>query len=51
MKPSPDIAYRSARILIVDDERTNRQLMEVMLAPKGGSGVRQGATSTEVVSV
>jgi len=33
--PSPDIIDHPARILIVDDERLNRQLLEVMLAPEG----------------
>ena len=31
----PDLADHPARILIVDDERQNRQLLEVMLAPEG----------------
>src|SRR5688572_18026353 len=35
MNPRPDIAYHQARILIVDDERQNRQLLEVMLTPEG----------------
>jgi len=35
MQLSPDIAENPARILIVDDERHNRQLLEVMLAPEG----------------
>ncbi|MDP9002567.1 MAG: response regulator [Myxococcota bacterium] len=35
MKPTPDIADRPARVLIVDDERHNRQLLEVMLASEG----------------
>jgi PAS domain S-box-containing protein len=35
MNPRPDIAYHQARILIVDDERHNRRLLEVMLAPEG----------------
>jgi CheY-like chemotaxis protein len=35
MSPRPDIAYHPARILIVDDERHNRQLLEVMLTPEG----------------
>ena len=35
MNPRPDIADHPARILIVDDERHNRQLLEVMLAPEG----------------
>jgi len=32
---SPDIIDHAARILIVDDERHNRQLLEVMLKPEG----------------
>ncbi len=35
MNPSADIADHPARILIVDDERPNRLLLEVMLAPEG----------------
>jgi DNA-binding response OmpR family regulator len=39
MSPSttltPDVAYDPARVLIVDDERHNRQLLEAMLAPEG----------------
>ena len=35
MNPQPDVADHPARILIVDDERHNRQLLEVMLAPEG----------------
>jgi len=35
MKPRPDLADHAARILIVDDERHNRQLLEIMLAPEG----------------
>jgi PAS domain S-box-containing protein len=35
MSPKPDIGYHPARILIVDDERHNRQLLEVMLTPEG----------------
>jgi DNA-binding response OmpR family regulator len=35
MNPSVDIADHPARILIVDDERPNRQLLEVMLKPEG----------------
>jgi len=34
MNPSPE-ADHAARILIVDDERHNRDLLEVMLAPEG----------------
>ena len=35
MKPSPDVAERPSRILIVDDEHHNRALLEVMLRPEG----------------
>ena len=35
MSRLPDIGYHPARVLIVDDERHNRQLMEVMLTPEG----------------
>jgi PAS domain S-box-containing protein len=35
MNPRPDIADHPARILIVDDERHDRQLLEVMLTPEG----------------
>jgi PAS domain S-box-containing protein len=35
MNPSPDVADHPARILIVDDHRHNRQLLEVMLRPEG----------------
>ena len=35
MNPSPDVADHPARVLIVDDERHNRELLEVMLAPEG----------------
>jgi CheY-like chemotaxis protein len=30
-----DVRDRAARVLIVDDERHNRQLLTVMLAPEG----------------
>jgi PAS domain S-box-containing protein len=35
MTSLPDTADHAARILIVDDDRHNRQLLEVMLAPEG----------------
>ncbi len=35
MNPAPDVAEHRVRILIVDDERPNRDLLEVMLAPDG----------------
>jgi two-component system, OmpR family, alkaline phosphatase synthesis response regulator PhoP len=33
--PSPDIADRPQRVLIVDDELSNRRLLEAMLEPEG----------------
>ncbi|MFI5231360.1 MAG: sensor histidine kinase [Gemmatimonadales bacterium] len=35
MNPRPGLADRPGRILVVDDERQNRALLEVMLAPEG----------------
>ncbi|MEO8621219.1 MAG: response regulator [bacterium] len=35
MSQSPDVLDRPARVLIVDDEPNNRQLLEVMLASEG----------------
>jgi two-component system, cell cycle sensor histidine kinase and response regulator CckA len=35
MSPRPDITDHPARILIVDDDKLDRQLLEVMLAPQG----------------
>ncbi len=35
MNPRPDVADHPPRVLIVDDERHNRQLLKVMLAPEG----------------
>jgi signal transduction histidine kinase len=35
MPMSPDLTDHRGRILIVDDERLNRQLLEAMLAPEG----------------
>jgi len=35
MTPGPEIGYHPSRVLIVDDERHNRDLLEVMLAPEG----------------
>ncbi len=35
MNPDPDVAHRPARVLIVDDERHNRELLEVMLTREG----------------
>ena len=33
MNPGADLGEHPARVLIVDDERPDRQLLEVMLAP------------------
>ena len=35
MSPRPDVADHPPRILIVDDERPNRELLKVMLTPEG----------------
>ncbi|MGI8402573.1 MAG: response regulator [Gemmatimonadaceae bacterium] len=35
MRRAPDVADHAARVLIVDDERSNRQVAEAMLAPEG----------------
>ncbi|HXM38663.1 MAG TPA: ATP-binding protein [Gemmatimonadales bacterium] len=35
MNPRPDVADHQARILVIDDERHQRRLMEVMLGPEG----------------
>ena len=35
MSPRPDVADHPPRILIVDDERANRELLKVMLTPEG----------------
>jgi diguanylate cyclase len=35
MSLDPEILGRSPRVLIVDDERQNRQLLEIMLEPEG----------------
>jgi DNA-binding response OmpR family regulator len=45
MSPSPEVLDRPARILIVDDEPYNRQLLEVMLASE--SYVLETAASGE----
>ena len=35
MNPTPDVTGHPARILIVDDERPNRKMLEVLLGPEG----------------
>ena len=50
MSVSPDVADHQPRILIVDDERHNRQLLEVMLAPELFD-VRSAATGEEALAM
>ncbi len=45
MKPIPDTPAAPPRVLIVDDERHNRRILEMMLAPEGF--LLQGAGSGE----
>jgi CheY-like chemotaxis protein/nitrogen-specific signal transduction histidine kinase len=45
MNPSADFADHPARVLIVDDERHNRQLLDAMLTPEGY--LLESATSGE----
>jgi CheY-like chemotaxis protein len=35
MSPGPEAPGRAPRVLVVDDERQNRQLLEIMLEPEG----------------
>ena len=48
MNRGPGPASHPARILIVDDERLNRQLLEVMLAPEGFA-IRTAASGEEAL--
>ena len=50
MNPSPDIFDHPARILIVDDERHNRQLLEIMLGPEGFH-LRAAASGEEALAM
>ena len=50
MNPSPGIAAPPARILIVDDDRHNRQLLEVMLTPEGYR-IMTAATGEEALAI
>ena len=52
MSPTPDVAAppRRARILIVDDERPNRDLLETMLAPEGFE-LLTAASGTEALTI
>ena len=49
MMPRPDLADRPARILIVDDEAHNRQLLEVMLGP--GYELLTAASGEEALAI
>lgn len=46
----PDIVMQSARVLIVDDERQNRDLLEVMLAPDGYT-IRMASSGEEALEM
>ena len=50
MNPSPDVTDHPARVLIVDDERDNRHLLEVMLATEGFD-LRTAATGEEALAM
>jgi len=50
MNPSPDVTEQPARILIVDDERQNRQLLTVMLTPEGFD-LRTAASGEEALAM
>src|SRR5712691_6790973 len=50
MNPSPDLAEQPAQILIVDDERHVRQLLEVMLTPEGFR-LRTAASGEEALAM
>ncbi len=50
MNPRPELPAQRARILVVDDERQNRALLEVMLAPEGFD-VITAASGEEAIAV
>ena len=50
MNPRPDTAQDPAHILIVDDERHNRQLLELMLLPEGFH-LRTAASGAEALAM
>ena len=50
MSPGHDVAEHPARILIVDDDRHNRQLLELMLAPEGFS-LQTAASGEEALAL
>jgi len=51
MKPRRDLAGHAARILIVDDEPHNRELLEIMLAPEGYVVVAAASGEAALASV
>jgi CheY-like chemotaxis protein len=50
MNPTPDITGHPARVLIVDDERNNRALLEAMLTPEGYL-LQTAASGEEAVAI
>jgi len=50
MNPRPELPDRRARVLVVDDERQNRTLLEAMLAPEGFEVVT-AASGEEAIAV
>jgi PAS domain S-box-containing protein len=50
VKHRPDIAGRLSRVLIVDDERHNRQVLDVMLRPEGFL-LRSAASGEEALAM
>jgi CheY-like chemotaxis protein len=50
MSPLPDGLEQTARILIVDDERHNRQLLELMLTPEGFA-IQTAASGDEALAL
>jgi diguanylate cyclase len=51
VRPSPRIADRSVRILIVDDEADNRELLELILAWEGFSVLTAASGEEALVTV
>jgi signal transduction histidine kinase/DNA-binding response OmpR family regulator len=50
MNPSPEIPDRQGRILVVDDESRNRELLKVMLAPEGHA-ITTAASGEEALAI
>jgi PAS domain S-box-containing protein len=51
MNPRPELRDHRARILVVDDERQNRALLEVMLAPEGFEVISAGSGEEAIAIV